>query len=399
MRRIVDKITDKPNWTSKVQDWCTNYVSHCCHQLKYVDGLDISRDMVHYLDEELHYLAEHFEKTGLISVYDGDIVKSDSAIPESLKVALQAAAVRLEDVSESERDWHPGTDGQVLDLVHPSLFPVVFGLTRVVADRELSIEEGLARSGNGVILPKFNKELGHHEPAQHDSGGSENSDHSSPEDPWENGSKQYSRDYQWMPCEVKFRPTEEAEDGEEKESFRCEITSYINNLHPDDHKELYSIIEQVLTRTIPLWNATLGPLEKGEYPVRIGHGDVQYTIDFENLPKDLLLKNIIKEHGDGKDENEDIDEEEELDRQWEWEMTLQKHTLILPEPGNFEEPKDWSTAFKLQERYAEKGLQVIVKMANIHLTPEKPEYPGGTWHIEGQLVRSICFSHLLPNIL
>lgn len=28
-------------------------------------------------------------------------------------------------------------------------------------------------------------------------------------------------------------------------------------------------------------------------------------------------------------------------------------------------------------------LQVIVKMANTELTPEKPEYPGGSWHLEG----------------
>jgi hypothetical protein len=33
-------------------------------------------------------------------------------------------------------------------------------------------------------------------------------------------------------------------------------------------------------------------------------------------------------------------------------------------------------------------IQVIVKLANIHLTPEKPKYEGGTWHVEGQLVRA-----------
>jgi hypothetical protein len=38
-----------------------------------------------------------------------------------------------------------------------------------------------------------------------------------------------------------------------------------------------------------------------------------------------------------------------------------------------------------------------VKLANIHLTPEKPSYDGGTWHVEGQLnenmlVRSLPLS-------
>lgn len=30
-------------------------------------------------------------------------------------------------------------------------------------------------------------------------------------------------------------------------------------------------------------------------------------------------------------------------------------------------------------------LQVIVKLADIVLTPEKPEYPGGKWHVEGMV--------------
>ena len=29
-------------------------------------------------------------------------------------------------------------------------------------------------------------------------------------------------------------------------------------------------------------------------------------------------------------------------------------------------------------------LQIIVKLANIHLTSDKPEYKGGVWHVEGQ---------------
>ena len=40
----------------------------------------------------------------------------------------------------------------------------------------------------------------------------------------------------------------------------------------------------------------------------------------------------------------------------------------------------------LKRDYAHRGLQVIVKLANIELTPEKPDYEGGTWHVEGQLV-------------
>lgn len=31
-----------------------------------------------------------------------------------------------------------------------------------------------------------------------------------------------------------------------------------------------------------------------------------------------------------------------------------------------------------------KTMQIIVKLANIMLTPEKPAYGGGTWHVEGR---------------
>lgn len=39
----------------------------------------------------------------------------------------------------------------------------------------------------------------------------------------------------------------------------------------------------------------------------------------------------------------------------------------------------------LREKFQKLGLQVIVKMASIELTPEKPEFPAGGWHIEGQM--------------
>ncbi len=34
-------------------------------------------------------------------------------------------------------------------------------------------------------------------------------------------------------------------------------------------------------------------------------------------------------------------------------------------------------------------LQVICKLANIELTPEKPDYTGGSWHVEG-MQNEVC---------
>ena len=62
--------------------------------------------------------------------------------------------------------------------------------------------------------------------------------------------------------------------------------------------------------------------------------------------------------------------------------------VVLPEPGAFR-PLEEPPPFDLRMDFAANGLQIIVKLANIELTPEKPEYGGGTWHVEGQLVRCI----------
>jgi hypothetical protein len=68
-----------------------------------------------------------------------------------------------------------------------------------------------------------------------------------------------------------------------------------------------------------------------------------------------------------------------------------------PEPEDFEKLE--YTAEYVNDRFSfleggEKKLQVIVKLANIHLTPEKPCYDGGSWHIEGQLNEPIVASAL-----
>ena len=126
--------------------------------------------------EELKYKATRFTEMpgGAIKVYSGDVVKSDTAVPNSLKAQLQAAVRPLEEIPAWKKDWHPGSDGKVLDLVHPSLFPVVYGRTRVLGKGQgfVTLKNCVARCGEGEVLKK-NKVL-----------------------------DGYSADFQWLPCEV-----------------------------------------------------------------------------------------------------------------------------------------------------------------------------------------------------
>lgn len=86
-------------------------------------------------------------------VYNGDVVKSDNIVPVEFKTSLQDAVNIFQDkIPESLKDWHPESDEKVWDLVHPSLFPMVYGRTRVLANGETTtLEDCVERCGQGEI--------------------------------------------------------------------------------------------------------------------------------------------------------------------------------------------------------------------------------------------------------
>lgn len=162
------------------------------------------------------------------------------------------------------------------------------------------------------------------------------------------------------------------------------IASYINNLHPKEHKPLYEVIERVIELTIPLWNQTLTPLKSPESnPERIKYGSsCEYEVD-EPMPEQF------------SDDESTPEFYQRLDR---WDELPKR--VIKPEPAQFIPPSVGDADDKkvnLKQQYAERGLQIIVKLANIHLTPEKPTYGGGTWHVEGQLVRVFSVFNLTTD--
>ena len=148
-------------------------------------GKDISARMIDWIIKELQYKAKLFEDIGAVVVYTGHVVKSDSVVPESLKLELQAAVAKLEDVPNDQKDWHPGSNGKVLDLVHPSLYPLVYGRTRVLETGATSLEDCIARCGEGQIIQIPSEEDVAHE------GFLQDADLNS-----------YSRNFQWLPCMV-----------------------------------------------------------------------------------------------------------------------------------------------------------------------------------------------------
>ncbi|KAL4993640.1 hypothetical protein BDV10DRAFT_189787 [Aspergillus recurvatus] len=335
MMRIMEAVTDKPNWDTKIRNkeitkkWRSEILQ---------SDLDVTEPMVDYILRELEWKASEYARTGIVTAFDPGVVKSDTAIPQDLQEKLRAAVRPLEEISEEEKDYHPGSDMKVVDLVHPSLFPLVYGQTRVLRDKVIGVDSCFSSIGQGTVI-----------------NGVRSTEHSRTNWWGLERPNTYSKRFQWLPCNVEIGPNGE-----------CRIASYINNLHPVTHKDLYRVIEEIIERAIPLWNVSL--TWRVDLPRRIPYDYVEYPSDEEPEP------------------DEDDDDYDELYEEWR-NRRQPKH----PDPGPFQPPRtNWHAPVNLRDQFRDKGLQVIVKLANIELTPDKPEYEGGAWHIEGQLNERIC---------
>ena len=129
-------------------------------------------------------------------------------------------------------------DKQVFDLVDPSMFPLIYGKTRVYADgRQIGLESYVQRCHEvSAAIPPLKEQ-----------------EQLSIKLKW-------SLRFRWLPCEVKFSP---------KPGISVSTKSYINNLHPVYHKQLYGIVEKIMVPGIQKWNNCLFKGDSGPAPIRI----------------------------------------------------------------------------------------------------------------------------------
>lgn len=312
MTRCSAHIRAKPGWREKMNE--AEIVATWAREAR-AQGL--TEAQVRYVLAELRYYAALRDaRTGAeVSVVDG-VWQSDTLVDEALRSRLREAVRVLEEVPEAERDWHPGADGQVLDLVHPSLFCLV-------------------------------KEV---------SGGPE----WAWEDPTDRFSKhEFSKRFQWLPTDV-----EVGQDGEV--AFR----SYVNNVHPELHGALASVLPELFARLRPLLENVLTDLRHPR-PPRI---QVDPFAWYEEKPRHPSLSS----HGEGESYAEARQAWREAFDDW-WD----NRRPLVPDAPEFIPPKPLEASARVDLKG--RRLQVIVKLATLHLTPEKPEYPGGSWHVEGMM--------------
>lgn len=142
----------------------------------------------------------------------------DKIIPAELSARMLRDVRKL--MKNTPVDWHPDSHQRVRDIVHPSMYPFVEGVS-------------VGNDGNLVKLPG-------------------------------NGEKRSKKIIQWLPSEM--RKTEES---------RFEFSSYINNL-PDEFTGMEKVIAECFNRFVPKFNqmktvaCDLMEMEKLQVIVKIG---------------------------------------------------------------------------------------------------------------------------------
>ncbi|KAG8931787.1 hypothetical protein FRC01_000816, partial [Tulasnella sp. 417] len=174
------------------------------------------------LDEIEDYARMRDEATGIQPSCHARVWESDELISEDLKSELIRAAAILENVPDEEKDWHSRYGDQVLNLVHPSLFCAVYGRTpswnTSNGDRRLE----------PLKAPRREMEA------------------------WA-----YSPKFCWIPTDFQLG----------KDGARAFALDYINNVHPHHHKDLVAVIESLVGRFSLLWDRVLTDLHPANDPL------------------------------------------------------------------------------------------------------------------------------------
>jgi hypothetical protein len=435
MLSFLDKITDRPTWSTDVfDDKATSklYQEALCTPL-------ISPQTWVWCLSELQDKARIFQSSGRILVYNTGVTicKSDVVVDEETRTVIKDELSVLESSFPSKTATLKSLSDspqQTDRLVDPLLYPLVYGKSRVLAKGGIvplvDLFQHMSKCNIAPSIPRYcflhrtnfsPCPSGCELHPQFDSRGPE-----------------WSTNFQRLPCEVDFS---------ESSGTGVRITSYINGLHPRNHG-LYHAIEKLISISIEPWNDVLIKQGRGRFPTRIK----TYGVSYEPPPPDYdRFREATKHPGsetyyaaikeakaycaqpddypyDSSDDEETFPHDMNLpDDDWDawcrsgeslWMLVYRKHArldhFVHPEPGTaytYQQWKDgqaWEAIIKmkpsvyemnmegetaqtpheaykvaLQDSFRQKGLQVLVKIDRIELNPSESRFPGSDWHVEG----------------
>ncbi|KAL4755924.1 uncharacterized protein BDW70DRAFT_164986 [Aspergillus foveolatus] len=319
--RLINAITDRPGWHRAIFD---QHVTAQWREEAIASASLINDKTWGWCLQELQGKARQFERDGRLVVFNTDsgVCKSDTTISAALKSQLSNLVERL-----SHQAVRQKSEAGVMNIVDPSLSSclwenkIIERRTIIVSDRPHVVQGGAnwtLKAGGSIWSSKF----------------------------------------QWLPSEVKFTGP--------PGSTNVHISSYINNLHPTN-REMYSVIEAVISGSIKQWNEILWKAQFPEWAKKLP-------------PKEEEGKLSAEEYEAMCAQVETYLQEPESTDPVHWHRVRTQRI-----------PRDWKnrwgllrTALTSSTRlHCEQGLQVVVRLHSIELNPEMPSFPGADWHIEG----------------
>ncbi|KAJ2253747.1 hypothetical protein GGI13_002531 [Coemansia sp. RSA 455] len=330
MRQMSRDIRTEPDWIETLNDAETR--ASWAAQAKAQELTDVEFEYV--MDELAYYSSLHSpDGSAKLSAADG-VWFSNTLIDAETTNKLKDYAAILEGVPDRQKDWYPEGQSRVLNLIDPSLYPLIYSRSWLCRQSSTSPQAALtlnvAREFPGS-LEKWRQALGSTE----DSG-------SGYYIPTFRGCLEtcYSEKFCWLPSEFRV-----------DDNGAVTIESYINNLHPVKHAALYSIIANVFSKFLPLLEQVIT--------------DLVY-------PRQLRVKPDASKYY-RSDEPKPDKYSNDCDR---WKREAE---FVPPQPEPFVKPARPVNPCSIRGR----RLQTIVKMSNVELTPENPNYSDKDWKLAG----------------
>ncbi|KAJ2248766.1 hypothetical protein GGI13_004526, partial [Coemansia sp. RSA 455] len=353
MRQMSSDIRSKSDWMEMINDADTR--TGWATEAKAKELTDV--EFVYVMDELAYYASLHPPGSNIkFSAADG-VWFSDTLIDDRATSELKDYAAILEGGPDRQKDWYPKDRSRVLNLIDPSLFPLIYSRSKLCRQTSTSPQAALSLEDAGEFpgsLDKWHKALHVTEDRV--------SDYYLPIRDWQYGT--YASDkFSWLPSEFRV-----------DDNGAVTIESYINNLHPVKHAALYPVIAGVFSKVVPL---------------------------LEQVVTDLVhprQRRVIPDSSKYYESNEAMPDRNSYDYEEDLILWKRRATFVHPQPEPFVEPARPIIPYKLCGR----RLQAIVKMTNIELTSKRPIYGGEDWSVVGlgneRIIATGIFFYDMTNI-
>ncbi|RLL98496.1 hypothetical protein CFD26_105121 [Aspergillus turcosus] len=432
MLRFMEAVTDEPGWENEV----TNPATLDSWRAKAFSQHALSEPAWAWCQAELQDKAVDFKRTGYVMVFNADsgVCKSNTLVAPDLRKDIQEAFEPLLSSTPTDSNQKP-----VRQLVDPSMYQLVYGTTRVLTNGgavglEIENWEGYKHC---QIAPTPVKPTGRlYEINQNEIAREVDSRRYVKLDCW-------LTEFQWLPCEVSFegdrmtpRITSYINNIDPKNKGAYKVIERLIDMAIAPWNEMLILGRQGRTPIrIRTYNYVEENKEKPSWFSRIRHrkyGDrtrnpvsdeewdeirskVKEYLSLPDYPKECrffdepdydLLASMAPQDWESPEKVINL----VLDK-WrrryvfhypepgisftysDWKAGRNTGRAILPKYDNFspgselpQDPDHQYYSISLQERFRTEGLQIVVQVTSIDLTPDHPTYAGDQeFHVAGML--------------